>query len=289
MEFGILGPLEVRDGAGGLVRVPGAKERALLADLVVHAGRVVSVDRLVEDLWADRPPGNPANTVQGRVSALRRALGSAGAGLVVTRPPGYVLEVDPEQVDASRFEGLVDEATAPGPAQGPHATRLLTEALGLWRGPALAEFADQPWAQAEAARLEELRLAAAEALVERRLAGGGHAGLVGELEGLVAAHPLRERLRGQLMLAHYRSGRQADALEVYQTTREVLAEELGIDPSPELQRLHQAILVQDPALRRPPRTRSPATTCPSGSPAWSAATWSFASWPSWSSSIGWSR
>jgi predicted ATPase/DNA-binding SARP family transcriptional activator len=248
MEFGILGPLEVRDGAGGLVRVPGAKERALLADLVVHAGRVVSVDRLVEDLWADRPPGNPANTLQGRVSALRRALGSAGAGLVVTRPPGYVLEVDPEQVDASRFEGLVDEATAPGPAQGPHATRLLTEALGLWRGPALAEFADQPWAQAEAARLEELRLAAAEALVERRLAGGGHAGLVGELEGLVAAHPLRERLRGQLMLAHYRSGRQADALEVYQTTREVLAEELGIDPSPELQRLHQAILVQDPAL-----------------------------------------
>jgi DNA-binding SARP family transcriptional activator len=200
MEFRILGPLEVHDGSGA-VRVPGAKERALLADLLVHAGRVVAADRLVEDLWGDRPPGNPANTLQGRVSALRRALGPDGAGLVVTRPPGYVLEVDPEQVDASRFEGLVDEATALGPAQGPHATRLLTEALGLWRGPALAEFADQPWAQAEAARLEELRLAAAEALVERRLAGGGHAGLVGELEGLVAAHPLRERLRGQLMLA----------------------------------------------------------------------------------------
>ena len=247
MEFGILGPLEVRDG-GALVRVPGAKERALLADLVVHAGRVVSADRLVEDLWGETPPGNPGNALQGRVSALRRALGSAGSKLVVTRPPGYVLEVDPEGVDAGRFEGLVAEATALASAEPPGAARLLEEALGLWRGAALAEFADRPWAPAEAARLEELRLAAVEALVELRLAAGGHAGLVGELEGLVAAQPTRERLRGQLMVALYRSGRQADALGVYQQTREVLAEELGIDPSPELQRLHQAILVQDPAL-----------------------------------------
>jgi predicted ATPase/DNA-binding SARP family transcriptional activator/tetratricopeptide (TPR) repeat protein len=241
MEFGVLGPLEVRDGAGGLVRVPGAKERALLADLVVHAGRVVSVDRLVEDLWAERPPGNPANTLQGRVSALRRALGSAGAGLVVTRPSGYVLEVEPERVDAGRFERLVAAA-------GAGAVGLLEQGLGLWRGPALVEFADLPWAQVEAARLEELRLAAVERLVELRLAGGGHGGVVGELEGLVAAHPTRERLRGLLMLAYYRSGRQADALGVYQRTRVVLAEELGIDPSPELQRLHQQILVQDPTL-----------------------------------------
>jgi DNA-binding SARP family transcriptional activator len=248
MEFAILGPLEVRDDRGALVRVPGVKERALLADLVVHAGRVVSADRLIEDLWGEARPGNPSNTLQGRVSALRRALGPAGAGLVVTRPPGYVLEVDPGQVDAGRFERLVAGATALAPGEGTRAAGLLEEALGLWRGPALAEFADQPSAQAEAARLEELRLAAWEALVERRLEAGGHAGLVGELEGLVAAHPTRERLRGQLMLAYYRSGRQADALRVYAETREVLAEELGIDPSPELQRLQHQILVQDPAL-----------------------------------------
>jgi predicted ATPase/DNA-binding SARP family transcriptional activator len=247
MEFGILGPLEARDGEA-LVRVPGAKERALLADLVVNAGRVVSADRLVEDLWGEDPPGNPANTLQGRVSALRRALGSSGSGLVVTRAPGYLLEVDRERVDAARFEGLVAEAEAAAPAEPARAAGLLAEALGLWRGAALAEFADRPWAQAEAARLEELRLGAREALVELRLAAGGHAGLVAELEALVAADPTRERPRGQLMVALYRSGRQADALGVYQETREVLAEELGIDPSPELQRLHQAILVQDPAL-----------------------------------------
>jgi predicted ATPase/DNA-binding SARP family transcriptional activator len=262
MELGILGPLEVRDGSA-LVPVPGAKERALLADLVVNAGRVVSADRLVEDLWGDAPPGNPANTLQGRVSALRRALGPAGSGLVVTRPPGYVLATDPAAVDASRFERLVAEAMALGSTGAPHATRLLEEALGLWRGPALAEFADRPWAQAEAARLEELRLAATEALVELRLAAGGHARVVGELEALVAAHPTRERPRGQLMVALYRSGRQADALRVYAETRVTLAEELGIDPSPELQRLYQAILVQDPALEpagpvpQPPRHNLP--------------------------------
>jgi DNA-binding SARP family transcriptional activator len=244
VEFGILGPLEVRDGSA-LVWVPGAKERALLADLLVHAGRVVSADRLVEDLWAEDPPGNPANTLQGRVSALRRALGPDGSGLLVTRLPGYALELDPAQLDAARFERLVERA---GRAAGDEAARLLREGLGLWRGSALAEFTEQPWAQAEAARLEQLRLAATEALVERRLATGGHAGLVGELEGLVAAHPTRERLRAQLMLALYRSGRQADALEAYQRGRRVLAEELGIDPSPDLQRLQQAILVQDPAL-----------------------------------------
>ena len=149
MQFGILGPLEVRDGSGP-VRVPGAKERALLADLVVNAGRVVPADRLVEDLWGEQPPGNPANTLQGRVSALRRALGPAGGGLV-TRPPGYLLEAAPEQLDAGRFERLVAEATALGPSEGPRAAWLLEEALALWRGPALAEFADQPWAQAEAA------------------------------------------------------------------------------------------------------------------------------------------
>jgi predicted ATPase/DNA-binding SARP family transcriptional activator len=258
MEFGILGPLEVRDGPA-LVRVPGAKERALLADLLVHPGRVVSADRLVEDLWGDDPPGKPANTLQGRVSALRRALGPAGAGLLVTRPPGYALEADPGQVDAGRFEGLVAEADR---VAGAEAARLLTEGLGLWRGPALAEFADQPWAQGEAARLEELRLAAVEALAELRLAAGDHGGLVGELEGLVAAQPTRERLRGQLMVAYYRSGRQADALEVYQQARAVLAEELGIDPGPELQRLHHQILVQDPALEAATPLKEPRHNLP---------------------------
>jgi predicted ATPase/DNA-binding SARP family transcriptional activator len=258
MEFGILGPLEVRDGSA-VVPVPGAKERALLADLAVNAGRVVSADRLVEDLWGEQSPGNPANTLQGRVSALRRALGPAGAGLVVTRPPGYLLEAGPDQLDAGRFQRLVAQAEA-APGQ---AVELLSAALGLWRGPALAEFADQPWAQAEAARLEELRLAAVERLLERRLAAGGHDGVVGELERLVAEHPTRERLRGQLMVALYRSGRQADALELYQQARVVLAEELGIDPSPDLQRLHQQILVQDPALEvttrqgQPPRHNLP--------------------------------
>ena len=254
MEFGILGPLEVRDSSG-LVRVPGVKERALLADLVVHAGQVVSADRLVEDLWGDDPPGNPANTLQGRVSALRRALGPGGSGLVVTSPPGYRLVVEPGVVDAARFEGLIGQARQ---ADGTGAARLLEAALGLWRGPALAEFADRPWAQAVAARLEELRLAAVEGLAEVRLAAGGHAGLVGELEGLVTSQPTRERLRGLLMVALYRSGRQADALGVYQEAREVLAEELGIDPSPELQRLYQRILVQDPALEAAARDAGPA-------------------------------
>src|SRR3712207_259596 len=157
MEFRILGPLEVR-GAGGPVRLPGAKERALLADLLVHAGRVVSADRLVADVWGDDPPRNPANTLQGRVSAVRRALGPQGAELVVTSPPGYRLAVAPDAVDATRFHRLVAEADTVGNRR--RAIGLLESALGLWRGAALAEFAHQPWAQVEAARLEERRLAA---------------------------------------------------------------------------------------------------------------------------------
>src|SRR5215207_1482207 len=178
MEFGILGPLEVRDGSG-LVRVPGVKERALLVDLLVHAGQVVSADRLVEDLWGDAPPGNRANTLQGRVSGLRRALGPGGSGLVVTSPPGYRLAVEPGWVDAARFEGLIAQATAFTATEPSRAARLLQEALGLWRGPALAEFADRPWALAAAARLEELRLGALESLAEVRLAAGDPGGLGG--------------------------------------------------------------------------------------------------------------
>jgi DNA-binding SARP family transcriptional activator len=188
MEFRILGPLEVDDGAGP-VQIPGAKERALLADLLVHAGQVVSADRLIDDLWGDQPPRNPTNTLQGRVSALRRALGPAAGGVLVTRPPGYLLEPDHAQVDAARFDRLVAEARRSAAQGSPGAARLLEEALALWRGPALAEFADQPWARAEAARLEELRLAAVELRAEVGLAAGRHGELVGELEALVAAHP----------------------------------------------------------------------------------------------------
>jgi hypothetical protein len=159
MEFRILGPLEVHDGAAP-VAIPGVRERALPVDLLVHAGGVVPADRLIEDLWGDDPPGNPGNALQGRVSALRPALGPAGAALLVTRPPGYALEVEPERVDAARFERLVAEAGRVPAAEQGGAAGLLEQALGLWRGPALAEFADLPFARAEAARLEELRLGA---------------------------------------------------------------------------------------------------------------------------------
>src|SRR5688572_18707683 len=176
MEFRILGPLEVC-AADGLVRLPGVKERALLADLLVHAGRVVSADQLIEDVWRDDPPANPANTLQGRVSALRRALGPQGAGLVVTSPPGYRLTVAPDAVDATRFERLVAEADAAGDRR--QARGLLESALALWRGAALVEFVHQPWARAEAARFEARRLAAQEALIDLRLADGNHAEVVG--------------------------------------------------------------------------------------------------------------
>src|SRR5919197_2195287 len=146
VEFRILGPLEVLDGAAP-VAVPGAKERALLADLLVHAGRVVAVDRLVEDLWGEEPPRNPANTLQGRVSALRRALGPSGAALLVTRPPGYLLAVEPEGLDAARFQQLAAEADADAAGEGPRAARLIEAPLALWRGPAPAEFAHPPRAR----------------------------------------------------------------------------------------------------------------------------------------------
>ena len=232
VRYRVLGPVDAVDADGRPLPLGGERQRALLAALLARPGEVVSSDRLAHLLWGDEQPDNPAGALHSQVARLRQALRAAltprearlgdGRGLL-TRPPGYLLALEPEQVDAGRFERLVAEATALGPAERPRAAKLLEEALGLWRGPALAEFADQPWAQAEAARLEELRLAATEALIDLRLAGGGHAGLVGELEGLVAAHPTRERLRGQLMVALYRSGRQADALGAYQQAREALA------------------------------------------------------------------
>jgi DNA-binding SARP family transcriptional activator len=248
MEFRILGPLEVAEGARQL-QVGGTRERALLAILLIHAGEVVSADRLIEELWGSGLPGNPSNALQVVVSRVRKALeGSASPSRLVTRKPGYVLDVRPDELDAGRFGRLVEEARRTGPADQPRGLSLLQEALGLWRGPALAEFAAQGFAREEIARLEEERTRAVEMKAEAELALGRHAELVGELRVLVAANPLRERLRGHLMLALYRSGRQGEALRVFQEGRSVLVDELGVDPGPELQELHQQILLQAASL-----------------------------------------
>ena len=242
MEFRILGPLEVEDD-GRQLDLGRPKQRALLALLLVSANAVVSADRLVEELWAGRPPEDASAALQVQVSRLRRALG--GPGVVESRRPGYVLHVDPGHLDAARFESWAGEARAllaRGAAEPARA--LLERALALWRGPALAEFADQPFALPEAARLEELRLVAEEERVEAELALGHHAAVVGPLRQLAEAHPLRERLWGQLMVALYRSGRQAEALRAYTELRTNLGEELGIDPSPALAHLEEAVLLQ---------------------------------------------
>ncbi|HZC99565.1 MAG TPA: AfsR/SARP family transcriptional regulator [Actinomycetes bacterium] len=246
MRFRVLGHLGVVGDDGAVVSIPGAKERALLSVLLVHAGEVVSADRLIDALWGEDLPGNPQNALQHHASQLRKALGRKG--LVVGRKPGYLLEVGADSVDAWRFEQLLRDGQTVLAEDPAMAFSLLTEALSLWRGTALADFAYDDFAQQEAARLEELHLEAIEARTQAGLALGRQAELVGELEVLAAANPLRERLRGQQMLALYRSGRQADALRVYQETREALTEQLGLDPSPELQALYQAILQQDASI-----------------------------------------
>jgi predicted ATPase/DNA-binding SARP family transcriptional activator len=252
MEFRILGPLEVvHDGQA--VRITGPRERALLAALLLRPGEVVSADRLIDLLWGDDAPGNAPNALQAVVTRLRKALGPHGRDLLVTRTPGYALAVGRDQLDAARFERLLARASGLLQHDPATASNLLGQALDLWRGPALQELADHDLIQHEIARLEELRLAALEDRIQAELALGGHSEVVGELQTLAATHPLRERLQGALMLALYRSGRQADALEVYQQTRVVLGEELGVDPEPALQALHQQILHQDPSLAAPIR------------------------------------
>jgi DNA-binding SARP family transcriptional activator len=243
MEFRILGPLEASDGDRA-VPLSGARQRALLAVLLLNANRVVSGDRLIDAIWGEEPPESGATALQVRVSQLRKALG-AGGSLLVTRAPGYAIQLGRDQLDLHRFERLVCEADG---AESVVAAEKLREALALWRGPALADFSYASFAQAAIGRLEELRLAALERRIEADLALGRHALLVGELEELVSEHPLRERLRGQLMLALYRSGRHAEALEAYQRARRMLVDELGIEPSPALQELETAILRQDPVL-----------------------------------------
>ena len=251
-EVRILGRLEVVDG-DRQVALPRGHARVLLGLLALRAGEVVSSERLIDQLWGPMPPPTADKALHGLVSILRKRLEpdrdrGAPAKVLQTRPPGYVLTIDRHQVDAHRFRSLVEEA-----AGAPVATRaaLLRDALGLWRGPALDDFTYEPFAQGPIADLEELRLTALEERVEADLARGRHAELVAELEGLTAEHSLRERLRGQLMLALYRAGRQAEALDVYRDARRALVDELGVEPASALQRLEQAILNHDPSLDAP--------------------------------------
>ena len=252
MEFCILGPLEVWEGKRQL-QVPGAKQRALLAILLVHANQVVPTDRLIDELW-DTDSRDGASALRVRIHELRKALG--GDTALLTRPPGYLIRVDSDGLDLHRFERLLDEGRRSLEAGAPgDASQALAAALDLWRGPPLADVAYEQFAQPVIARLEELRIVALELRIEAELALGRHAQLVGELEALVTEHPLRERLHGLRMLALYRSGRQGEALEAYRNVRAGLTAGLGLEPSAPLRELEQAILRQDPALdplRSPP-------------------------------------
>ena len=254
MEYRILGPLEV-SGAGGEVSLGGPKPRALLALLLLHPNEIVPADRLIDELWGEDSPEDAAAALRVNVSRLRKALPE---DVLATRSPGYVVRVEPDELDLHRFERLVDEGRsllARGLAS--EASQRLRDALSQWRGAALADFAYESFAQAAIARLEEIRLAAVELRIDADLLLGRPNELVGELEALVAEHPLRERLRRYLMTALYRSGRQAEALEAYQDARRALVDELGIEPSPALQELERSILRQDPALdvEAPPPAR----------------------------------
>ncbi|MGW4502610.1 BTAD domain-containing putative transcriptional regulator [Micromonospora sp. NPDC004336] len=272
MRFGVLGTVVVWTSTGAAVPVPGLKVRALLADLLVHEGRPVPADRLVEDLWAGRAPGNALGALQVKVSQLRRALETGepgGRDLVGSGDAGYRLRVAAESVDAGQFAALLARSRAQ--SEPARRVALLTEALALWRGPAYADFADEPFARQAVDRLGEQRLTALEELAEARLALGEHALLTGELADLVDRHPWRERLRAAHLRALYGSGRQREALAAYERFRRDLRDELGLDPGPELVELHRAILRQDPALRppaAPPRARTnlpaPASTGPYG-------------------------
>jgi DNA-binding SARP family transcriptional activator len=271
MDFRILGPLEVLE-EGRAIALGGSKQRALLALLLLHANETLSTDRLIDELWGERPPANAAKTVQMQISRLRKALageaGSTSAGVVVTRERGYELMLDPERLDSHRFERLVAEGRselAGGYLQ--RAVSALEGALALWRGAPLAELAYEPLAQREIARLDDLRVGALEQLIEAKLALGRHTEVVGQLEALIGEHPYREHLRALLMLALYRSDRQADALQAYQDARRTLVEELGIEPGERLRGLERAILAQDPELHlagEEPAAAEPAVETPGG-------------------------
>jgi DNA-binding SARP family transcriptional activator len=245
VQYRLLGPLEVaRDGE--LLELGGAKQRAVLAILLLEAGRAVSTDRLIEDLWSEQAPGRPKTAIQGYVSGLRKVL---GAGVIETVAVGYVLRADLDQLDLHRFERLFSDAHALlGSGDPVAAADMYRQALDLWRGPPLVDFAYESFAQQAINRLEGLQLACVEERIEADLACGRHAELIGELEVLAREQPLRERLHGQLMLALYRSGRQADSLDAYRNVRRQLVEELGIEPTPALQQLERDILMQATGL-----------------------------------------
>jgi DNA-binding SARP family transcriptional activator len=250
LRYLILGPLEVRDGDTDLAP-RGGQQRKLLAILLLHAGEAVSSDLLIDELWNGKPPTTAPKALQGNVSSLRKQLGSDA---VDTVGAGYRLNVAPEDIDAHHFEELLGEARS---LERAPAAAKLREALALWRGPALSDFAYDDFARHEIERLEDLRLGAVERRIDLELALGHHDDLVPELEALVHAHPLREHLRRHLMVALYRSGRQAEALDAYRDARTVLREELGLEPSEELQTLQRAILDHDPALAAPPHVVVP--------------------------------
>jgi YVTN family beta-propeller protein len=266
MDYLLLGSLEVSNG-DRTVRLGGDKQRALLAVLLLHANEVVSADRLIDDLWGERLPPAALKALQAHVSRLRKALGTNGdrlpdetgdrspgvsGGVLVTYGHGYVLRVEPGELDLDRFRALLEEGReALAAAEPERAAAILRAGLALWRGPPLADFTYEPFAQGVIAQLQELHLGAVEERVEADLALGRHHDLVGELTALVERNPLRERLRAQLMLALYRRGRQAEALAVYQEFRRALSEQLGLDPGPGLQQLEVAILNRDGSLEAP--------------------------------------
>jgi DNA-binding SARP family transcriptional activator/ABC-type branched-subunit amino acid transport system substrate-binding protein/DNA-binding beta-propeller fold protein YncE len=263
MEYRILGPFEVSDNGRG-IEIGGPKQRALLAVLLLHANEVVSRDLLIDELWGETPPATAVKTLHAHVSRLRKALNGEedasthGTGVLRTSGRGYLLRVERDQLDSDRVRDMLEHARrARGEGKHEQAAQELRRALAFWRGPALADFAYESFAQAEIARLDELQLTALEERIEADLALGRDGELVGELEALVARHPLRERLRGHLMLALYRSDRQAEALHVYQEGRLALAQEVGLEPSQGLQRLERRILEQDPVLAGPGRRERP--------------------------------
>ena len=246
----MLGPLEVVGDGGAALAIGTGRQRALLGLLILRANELLESDRLVEELWGESPPPTAHKMLHNQVSGLRQVLGRNGR--LETHGSAYRLNVAPGERDVDRFEELVARGRAQAQSDPERAAEDLRQALGLWRGPPLADLAFESFAQTEIARLEERRWAAFEARVDAELALGRHADLVAELEAAVAEQPLREHLHGQLMLALYRCGRQAEALEAYRRARTTLVEEIGVEPHAELRALQEAILAQDAALDAPP-------------------------------------
>src|SRR6516165_437851 len=271
LQFSVLGPVEVSENGRNLP-LGGPKQRALLADLILNAGTVVSAARLIDDVWGDTSPVSAGHTVETYISRLRRVLRDGSRPeVLLTRPPGYLLDVEPEHVDVLRFGQLVRDGTAAA-GRGDHeeASAVLGAALALWRGQALADVADAPFARAAARRLTDQHLVVLERRIDCDLQLGRAQDLIPELEALAARHPYHEPFHRQLMLALYRSGRQSDALVAYRRARGLLDGELGIEPGPDLRRMEQAILRQDPELERPqarqPHHPGPAEPAPPGAP-----------------------